>query len=217
MTPSSLPTVPNVSRANCRSSFVWVAETMVRRRALSRATVGKPMLCAKTPRSNSVSDIFAAVRRLADDHRRDRALAHAGVEAELLEAGLEEARVVPQPLDPLRLGLEDVERREARGGHRRRMRGREQERPGAVVEELDQVARAGHVAAEHADRLRQRADLDVDAAVTAEVIDGAAAVLAKHAARMRIVDHHDRAELFGERAQLRQRGRGRRPSRTRRR
>ena len=33
----------------------------------------------------------------------------------------------------------------------------------------------------------------------AEVVDGAAAVLPEHAARMRIVDHHDAAELFGER------------------
>ena len=49
-----------------------------------------------------------------------------------------------------------------------------------------------------ADRLRERADLDVDAAVHAEVIDSAAAVLSKHAARVGIVDHHDAAVLFGE-------------------
>ncbi len=35
-----------------------------------------------------------------------------------------------------------------------------------------------------------------------EVIDGAAAVFAKHTARMRIVDHHDRAVFLGERGQL---------------
>ena len=38
--------------------------------------------------------------------------------------------------------------------------------------------------------------------MTLEVIDGAAAVFPKHAARMRIVDHHDRAVFFGERRQL---------------
>lgn len=50
-----------MSRAYCRSSLVWVAATIVRKRALSRATVGKPMLWAKTPWAKSASDIFAAV------------------------------------------------------------------------------------------------------------------------------------------------------------
>ena len=65
--------------------------------------------------------------------------------------------------------------------------------------------RAGDVAAERADRLRQRADLHVDAAVHAEVIDGAAAVAPEHAARVRIVHHHDAAELVGQIAERRQR------------
>ena len=97
--------------------------------------------------------------------------------------------------------------RDARGGDGRRMRRREQKRPRAMVEKLDERAAPGDVAAEHADRLRQRADLNVDAAVHAEMIDGAAAVPAEHAARVRIVDHHDAAELLGQRAQLRQRPR----------
>ena len=101
--------------------------------------------------------------------------------------------------------LEHVERRDARRGHRRRMRGREQKRPRAVIEELDEGLGAGDVAAERADRLRQRADLNVDAAVAAEVIDGAAALAPKHAARMRVVHHHDRAELLGDGAELGQR------------
>ena len=56
------------------------------------------------------------------------------------------------------------------------MRRREEERPGAVIEELDERRRSGHVAAERADGLRERADLHVHAAVHAEVIDRAAAV-----------------------------------------
>ena len=184
---------------------VCVAVTMVRTRALSRATVGNAMPCAKTPSSNRRSDSFIA---------RAPSPAMTGViglslrpvlKPSALEAGLEEPRVVPEPLDDLRLLLEDVDRRDAGRGDRRRMRGREQERPRAVVEELDQRLAAGDVAAERADRLRQRADLDVDAAVHAEVIDRAAAVLAEHAARMRVVDHHDAAEFLGERAQLGQR------------
>src|SRR5688572_15278694 len=50
---------------------------------------------------------------LPDDDGRDGTLAEAGVEPELLEAGFEEPRVIPQFLDPLGLGLEDVQRREA--------------------------------------------------------------------------------------------------------
>src|SRR5687768_18217805 len=48
--PSWRPTRPNTSRANRRSSCVCVAVTMVRTRALSRATVGYAMPCANTPR-----------------------------------------------------------------------------------------------------------------------------------------------------------------------
>ena len=80
-----------------------------------------------------------------------------------------------------------------------------------MVEEIDQRAAAGNVAAERADRLRQRADLDIDAAVQAEVIDRAAAVSPEHAARVRIVDHHDAAEFFGERRTAPAARRGRRP------
>ena len=193
------------SSANCSSSRVCVAVTIVRTRALSRATVGNPMPCAKTPFANSRSDSFIAsapsptmtgviglslMPVLKPRSRRpalkNRVFSHSrSMSSRLLE--------------------QHVDRRDARGGHRRRMRGREQKRPGAVIEKLDQRAAAGDVSAQRADRLRQRADLDVDAAVHAEVIDGAAAVPAEHAARMRIVDHHDAAEFLGERAQLRQR------------
>ena len=118
------------------------------------------------------------------------------------EPGLEEARVLPQPLDELRFLLEHLDRGEAGGGDGRRVGRREEKRPGAVVEELDQRARAGDVAAQRADRFRQRPDLDVDAAVHPEMVDGAAAMAAEHAARMRVVDHHDAAELVGQVAQL---------------
>jgi hypothetical protein len=73
-----------------------------------------------------------------------------------------------------------------------------------VIEELDKVFAARNVTTEHANRFRQGADLDVDAAVAVEMIDRPTAVLPKHTARMRIVDHHDRAELFGDGAEIRQ-------------
>ena len=127
------------------------------------------------------------------------------------ESRLEEARVLPEPIDDLRLLEQHVDRGNARGGDRRRMRRREEERPRAMVQEVDERTAAGDVAAERADRLRQRADLDVDAAVHAEVIDRAAAVAAEHAAGMRVVHHHDRAVFLGERRRAPAAGRGRRP------
>ncbi len=87
----------------------------------------------------------------------------------------------------------------------------------AMVEKLDQVARAANVAAQRADGLRQRAHLHVDAAVQVEVIDGAAPVAAQHAGGVRVVDHHDGAVFFGQRGQLRAARRCRRPWRRRRR
>ena len=144
-------------------------------------------------------------RPVAGDDRRNGTLAQAGVEAQRLQAGLEEPRVFPEPIDELRLLDQHVERGYARGSDRRRVRCRKEERPRAMIQELDERPAAGNVAPERAERFRQRADLDVDAAVHVEVIDRAAAVPPEHPARMRIVDHHDAAELLGERAQRRHR------------
>src|SRR5687767_10878639 len=58
--PSSPPTRAKQFRANCSSSRVCVAVTIVRTRAFPRATVGKPMPWAKTPSSNSRSENFIA-------------------------------------------------------------------------------------------------------------------------------------------------------------
>ena len=124
-----------------------------------------------------------------------------GIEAEPLQPLLEETSVLPQAFDDLRLVDQDVERGHTGQHDRRRMRGREEERTRAVIEKFDQVGVAGDVAAKRADRLRERADLDVDPAVHAEVIDRAAAVRAEHPARVGIVDHHDAAGFLGQLAQ----------------
>ena len=72
-----------------------------------------------------------------------------------------------------------------------------------MVQELDEILAAGDVAAERADGFRQRADLNVDASVAVEVIDGAAALAPEHAARVGIVHHHDGAELLGDARRVR--------------
>ena len=145
------------------------------------------------------------LRLVAGDDRRDRRLADAGVEAELLQARLEEAGVVPQPLDALRLVLQHVDGGDARGRHGRRLRGREEQRPAALGQVVLEVLPAGDVAAHHADGLGQRADLDVDAAVEVEVVDRAAAVAAEHARRVRVVDHDRRFVPVGDVADAGQR------------
>ena len=144
-------------------------------------------------------------RSVADDHRSNWTFAHARVEPELCQTRLEKPGVLPQSIDEFRFFHEHVDGGNAGGGNGRRMRGGKQKRTRAVVQEVDERARPGDVAAERADRLRQRADLDVDPAMHAEMVDRAAAVATEDAARMRIIDHHDASEFLGKRAQIRQR------------
>src|SRR5439155_17236327 len=59
-----------------------------------------------------------------------------------------------------------------------------------------------NVAAERADRLRQRPDLNVHTPVHPEMVDGSAPVPAEDSAGVGIVDHHDAAEFLGDIAQL---------------
>src|SRR5436189_95931 len=69
--------------------------------------------------------------------------------------------------------------------------------PLATVGKPMPVAGAADVAAEDSDGFGQRADLDVDAAMDAEVVDGAAAVAAEDAGGVGVVHHHDGAVAFG--------------------
>src|SRR5664280_2916644 len=86
-----------------------------------------------------------------------------------------------------------------------RMRRGEQERPPAMIEELDEIARAANITAQRADGFRQRAHLHVHAAVQFEVVDGTAPVAAQHAGSVSVVHHHDGAVFFGQLGKLRQR------------
>ena len=106
--------------------------------------------------------------------------------------------VVPEALDAVGFGFEDVEGGDAGGGDRGRVRGGEEEGAGAVVEEIDEVLRAADVAAEGSDGFRKSADLDVDEAVGAGVIDRAAAVAAEDSGGVGVVDHHDGVVFFGQ-------------------
>src|SRR5215510_11341729 len=78
------------------------------------------------------------------------------------------------------------------------MRGRKEKWAGAVVEEFNQIARAANVSTEGADGFGECPDLNVDAPVDVEVIDGAAAITSQDARGMSVVNHHDGVVLFGK-------------------
>jgi ankyrin repeat protein len=103
-------------------------------------------------------------RRLADDDRDDRRRAAAAVEIALAQRAAQPVRQRKEALLPLRLGLKDRQGRPRGLARRRRQRGRVNERPGAVHEQLDHVARRRDEPAHAAQRLRERADAGRDRA-----------------------------------------------------
>ena len=85
------------------------------------------------------------------------------------------------------------------------MRRREQEWPGAVIQEVDQVASPADVTAECADCLGQRANLDVHPAMLVEMINRAATIAAQYTRGVGVVHHHDGSVFFSKIAQAGQR------------
>jgi hypothetical protein len=69
----------------------------------------------------------------------------------------------------------------------------EQEWSRPLDEDVAEALGTGHVAAEHADGLGERADLDRHPAVQPVVVDRPAAAPAEHARRVSVVDHDGRA------------------------
>src|SRR5439155_13367925 len=84
----------------------------------------------------------------------------------------------------------------AGSGHRRRMRGGKQERPSAMIEEVDRIAVRTDVAAQGSNRFRKRAHLNVNPAVQVKMIHRSAPVASEYAGRMRVINHHDTAVLL---------------------
>src|SRR5205085_11422766 len=84
----------------------------------------------------------------ADEYRYDRRLGRADVEADRAQAVLEPPRVLPQALAPLGLALQDVQRGEHARRVRGRQRGREDQRSGVVLQEMEDALRARREAAD---------------------------------------------------------------------
>ena len=133
MIPSSRPTFANTSSANCSSS----------RGVRGRDDRPHAGLVARDGREGDALREDALVeqpvrqlhrqRAVADDHRRDRALAEPVLNPSACSPALKK-RVLSHSRSMICGSCSSTSmRRDARGGDRRRMRGREQERPRAVV------------------------------------------------------------------------------------
>ena len=116
--------------------------TIVRTRARPFATVGNTIAGVNTPSSNSRrAKVWVASSSPVMTGVIGVSLAPVSNPRPCSPA-LNERVLLPQPLEPLGLVANDVERRDAGGDDRRRRAGREQERPAAVHEPLDQVRAA---------------------------------------------------------------------------
>ena len=128
--------------------------------------------------------------RLADLDRHDLGLRARRRSSPSAASAVAQRRGVRlQPLDPLRLGFEQLQRRRRRADGRRRRRGREDEGAGGVDEEVDRLGVGADVGAVGAERLAEGADDDVDLAAEAGGGDRAATAGADRAGGVRLVDH----------------------------
>ncbi len=128
------------------------------------------MPVAMTPASKRRLAEVHGSASVADDDGCDGRLAGGCGAAAYVEPGvrellLEVAGVGPETLDAFRLVLEHVERRDARCRDRRRVRGGEEKRTGAVIEVVDEVAAAADITAQRANGLRERAHLHIHRSV----------------------------------------------------
>ena len=107
---------------------------------------------------------------LADHHRQDRRFGRRELEAQRVEPVPKIGRIVPQTVRsaPATDSIE-VERRAGRRRHRGREPGRVDEAARAVEQKIDQRARTRDIGAIRAERFAQRADVNVDLALEAEV------------------------------------------------
>src|SRR5712675_2810405 len=109
-------------------------------------------------------------------------------EAKFLHAALEKFCVRPKFPDQFfaNSGIKQCKCGLARGHHGWRVSRGIQKWPRAAIQEIDQVSRAANVAAHRTNRFAERANLNVHAPVTAQVIDGSAAIAPQHAGGMRV-------------------------------
>src|SRR5215469_13177332 len=137
----------------------------------------------------------AGLERTVRDRGNDRkAGAEPRVDAESARQLEEPAAALAQHLGALRLTAQDPQRRERRGGDRRRHADAVEESGCGALEMLDQGALAGDIAATGGERLAESSHPDVDiTALQPEVLLDTEAAAAHHAERVRLVHHEEGA------------------------
>ena len=195
MTPRSRPIRPN-----CSSAEVDLLEGVRRHDAGTEPALGR----LHRGRRNRIGEDSGVEQpaphqeRLlqgADQHRHDRRLGRADLEAQAPEAGLQAARVGPETVAPLGLVLQHLQR----GQHASRVGGRqrrgEDQRPAVMLEIVDHVLGRGDEPADRGQRLREGAGDDVDVIGHAEVGGSAVAVRSENAEGVRVVER-ERGPVF---------------------
>ena len=137
----------------------------------------------KNPGVEKFAGKFEGFCGVTDVDGNDRSFASLELEAALFQLALEELGVGPQLLDEF-LAVRRIEQRKgglASGGDRRGMRGGKQKGTSSQIKIVDEIPGTANVASHGADRLAEGADLDMNATVTVEMVDGATAATPQHA------------------------------------
>ena len=145
-------------------------------------------------------------RGVAEHDRHDRVGAGLDGKPGVGEALAEEARVRVEAQAQFRAPGDEVQGGDRRRGDHRGERVREQVRPRALAQEVDDLLPSAHVApGRAAEGLAEGAGQDVDPVHDAEVLGRAAAPGAHEADGMAVVDHDERPVALGQIADLAQR------------
>src|SRR6266536_3820023 len=103
---------------------------------------------AKHSRLEQLTRELMSQRCVTDHDRGNRRFTQTGIESQALQAFFKEFRVCPKLLDQLRLLFQHFKGGDTAGGDGRRVRGGKQERPGAVMEEFNNVTGRTEVSAQ---------------------------------------------------------------------
>src|SRR5258706_16396162 len=112
-----------------------------------------------------------------NDNRCDGSLAVTRVEAKLLQAALEESRVLPQAFDQAVVFFKDIDGSDTGGYYRWWVRGAEEDGTRTLQEEVARILATGHISTERTDGLGEGTYLQGHSAVKPEMADAAAPIL----------------------------------------
>src|SRR2546426_28558 len=184
----------------------WINRLAVDPGYRRRAIAARPVLGDHRKHDGQGEDAFVEKplaesfrgRRIAEHDGGNGRLAPSDVETHRDEPLLEVFRVRPELLHVTRLRFQDIDRRGARGRHRRRVRTAQEPRPRLVERIVSQFVRSGDVSTDDAEGLRERAEFDLDFLLDVEVGRDAATTVAEHALAVGVVDIDHRAKFVAD-------------------